>query len=414
MITFSMRREGQFVTHFNRASNQCGTRGQNIYSYICEIEVGPNLDDHGFILDNYKVQGYFDRTYMLPQPAQSCERIAQLAADHFADVLTRNGRDVKRVNVTISGSSFAGLTATWEAERPADVVDITSLDPSWKLPTEPLGDLIVEPVKTPDLGEADVWHRGTRSYYRARLLKKLTLNEALFDPTDDAQNIDYDLAAEQRAIERIKADPSMKMFGLSLPELQERIAFWEEHHAVTFMPIPKLVEVDFGEIEKRVVNDLVPVVPEEQPDKPEQLLCDRCHKPVELDGGEYAREAGKKPGREDYRHIGSRLFSCGDFKNRATVNGQDYVIKTQPEPPPTILCDFCKKPVQADDGHLNYDGTHDWTHVRPDLQSGLFAYGCRTHPNFATVNGSVLVEKSFSQSAQEPSTERTYQKGKAS
>jgi len=35
------------------------------------------------------------------------------------------------------------------------------------------------------LGEADVWHEGTKSFYRAKLLKRLTPEEALFDPTDD-------------------------------------------------------------------------------------------------------------------------------------------------------------------------------------------------------------------------------------
>lgn len=34
------------------------------------------------------------------------------------------------------------------------------------------------------LGTADVWHQGSRSFYRAKLLKKLTITEASFDPTD--------------------------------------------------------------------------------------------------------------------------------------------------------------------------------------------------------------------------------------
>ena len=38
---------------------------------------------------------------------------------------------------------------------------------------------------SPELGTADVWHEGSRSYYRARLLKKLTLVEANFDPTEE-------------------------------------------------------------------------------------------------------------------------------------------------------------------------------------------------------------------------------------
>src|SRR6266403_3509564 len=38
----------------------------------------------------------------------------------------------------------------------------------------------------PDLGEADVWHNGSESFYRARLLKKLTREEALVDPTGES------------------------------------------------------------------------------------------------------------------------------------------------------------------------------------------------------------------------------------
>ena len=42
--------------------------------------------------------------------------------------------------------------------------------------------VIPKPVGLEDLGTADVWHEGTKSYYRAKLLKKLTPEEVNFDP----------------------------------------------------------------------------------------------------------------------------------------------------------------------------------------------------------------------------------------
>jgi 6-pyruvoyl-tetrahydropterin synthase len=116
MLTFTMNREGSFVANFSHATNQCGTKGQHIYRYIVEIEVGESLDDHGFILDKYRVQEYFDREYARAEIALSCERIAQYAATTFLNILRNRGRVVHRVSVTIFGSEFAGLTATWTNE----------------------------------------------------------------------------------------------------------------------------------------------------------------------------------------------------------------------------------------------------------------------------------------------------------
>lgn len=42
-------------------------------------------------------------------------------------------------------------------------------------------------VAVDDMGYADVWHQGTRSYYYAKLLRKLTPEEAEFDPTECSQ-----------------------------------------------------------------------------------------------------------------------------------------------------------------------------------------------------------------------------------
>jgi hypothetical protein len=45
--------------------------------------------------------------------------------------------------------------------------------------------MIREMINAPgELGIADVWHEGSKSYYRAKLFKKLTPEEAEFDPTE--------------------------------------------------------------------------------------------------------------------------------------------------------------------------------------------------------------------------------------
>jgi hypothetical protein len=179
LITFKMRRRGEFIANFTTTKNQCGSGGQQLYRYVCEIEVGESLDDHGFILDNYRVQGYFDREYAKPQIARSCERIADIAVGDFRTMLEEQGREIHRVSVTISGSDVAGLTATWKRGAQKDEAD---------------------------LGIADVWHNGTKSYYRAKLLKKLTTAEALFDPTEEpVEIVKIDLGAiENRVLSNIK------------------------------------------------------------------------------------------------------------------------------------------------------------------------------------------------------------------
>lgn len=178
MITFKMRRRGEFIVNFTTTKNQCGSGGQKLYRYVCEIEVGEALDDHGFILDNYKVQEYFDREYGNATTAYSCERIAQIATMTFLNMLRNRQREVHRISVTIFGSEQAGLTATWRKEV--------------KAAQEELG-----------LGTADMWHNGTKSYYRAKLLKKLTMEEALFDPTEEPiEVVKIDLSkVEKRVIQ---------------------------------------------------------------------------------------------------------------------------------------------------------------------------------------------------------------------
>ena len=53
-----------------------------------------------------------------------------------------------------------------------------------------------------NLGIAAVWHQGSRSYYRAQLLKKLTPEEAELDPTEENQTVWK--TTDDKTIRRIK------------------------------------------------------------------------------------------------------------------------------------------------------------------------------------------------------------------
>lgn len=118
-LAFHMQRKGRFIVNFETTLNQCGKERQRIYSYNCEIEVGDDLDSHGFIIDNHEIDAYFKRQYAEPQPARSCERIAAIAATDIAGMLQQRGREVRRVRVTIYGAPAAGLTAEWRDDPPA-------------------------------------------------------------------------------------------------------------------------------------------------------------------------------------------------------------------------------------------------------------------------------------------------------
>lgn len=300
MITFTMRREGQFVTNFSTSNNQCGKAGQQIYRYVCEIEVGEQLDKHGFILDNYKVQEYFDAEYRSAVSARSCEQIALRAAEDFQFMLASDGRTVHRVSVTIYGSEFAGLTAVWTAPaaQKTDARDVNA-------------------------------------------------------PPIDVQ---FDYAEAEQRVQRMKSDPGTTLFGMSLSEIRKRIDFWDEAHAP--VTITKSVQ-------------------------PEQVLCDYCKQPIELDGGDYNRGHSEQAGREDYRHVGTKRYSCdlddGRPSRAATVNGEHFVVKNKPVPAQPV-CDHCGEPVQLDD-KVGIKGRLAWSHI-----DGY--YTCLTSPyKFAAVKG---------------------------
>jgi hypothetical protein len=130
-MKLTIRRSGTFaVTWSGSNASQCGALGTQVLTYAVVI-VGheQHLTPEGFIIDNNDIHQYFVRTYQNVGDFESCERIAARACRDFRQMFGKGAlADVKvsRIEVTISGSPTAGLTAEWEApaERAASKVRV--------------------------------------------------------------------------------------------------------------------------------------------------------------------------------------------------------------------------------------------------------------------------------------------------
>jgi hypothetical protein len=72
-------------------------RGQFRYQVDIDYTFGA-LDSNNFLLDNTDFQRYFQT---LPPVSVSCERLAEMSADHFLSDLADRAENVKRVSVRI-------------------------------------------------------------------------------------------------------------------------------------------------------------------------------------------------------------------------------------------------------------------------------------------------------------------------
>lgn len=128
-----LKRKGTFHAHWNSTHRMCGVptksySGRELlsyqYSYECLIEAGTKLDSNGFIIDQLKVDEYFNTKYEKVGPAKSCEIIAQHAVKDIADMLKDNGmKEVYRIAVTVAFNELASMTCEWvkpEAKKNVD------------------------------------------------------------------------------------------------------------------------------------------------------------------------------------------------------------------------------------------------------------------------------------------------------
>lgn len=116
-MKLTLDKSGAFQTWFisGDEDRKCGLPDTSTFNYSVKIEgTDARLSAEGFLVENSRIQQYFDKTYKKVQPVKSCERIACDAARALGEMIRREGRDVVSVTVTISGTPGANLTAIWK------------------------------------------------------------------------------------------------------------------------------------------------------------------------------------------------------------------------------------------------------------------------------------------------------------
>jgi hypothetical protein len=113
----TVRRRGAFSI---RASGdrtiQCGNVGTNVFQYEVYAEGdASHLDSRGFLVDNNDIQAYFDEKYLMVDAVPSCEQMADAAVLDLATLIQVLGRKLYLLEVFISGSSQAQISARWQS-----------------------------------------------------------------------------------------------------------------------------------------------------------------------------------------------------------------------------------------------------------------------------------------------------------
>jgi len=115
-MNVSLSKTGKFEANFDEALPElkCGAPGQWTFDYSVKVDADDShLSPEGFVIENGRIQTYFDNAYAKRQPVRSCELIACHAARAIGKRLVAEKISVKAVSVTISGTPGANLTAQW-------------------------------------------------------------------------------------------------------------------------------------------------------------------------------------------------------------------------------------------------------------------------------------------------------------
>lgn len=102
-------------------AHKCAAMHTKIYRYEVTIEArATRLTPEGYVINNERVQGYFDERWgqLAPEPWQaiSCENLALTSAREIAHRLKQDEIEVTCVRCMIVGSNGAKITATWVPE----------------------------------------------------------------------------------------------------------------------------------------------------------------------------------------------------------------------------------------------------------------------------------------------------------
>jgi hypothetical protein len=118
-MEISLTRAGSF--HADKMvpnGHKCAAMHTKIYRYEVSIQAtAVRLTPEGYVINNERVQGYFDERWgqLAPQPwdAISCENLALTSAREIGTELVAQGIEVICVNCMIEGSNGARITAKW-------------------------------------------------------------------------------------------------------------------------------------------------------------------------------------------------------------------------------------------------------------------------------------------------------------
>lgn len=110
-----LEKQGTFTTSFiGSPEYKCGPEATTQFAYQLRIDAtNESLSPEGFIIENGRLQAYFDNAYSRPQPVKSCERIAADACKAIGERLIRERISVQAVRCSIAGTGQTMLTATW-------------------------------------------------------------------------------------------------------------------------------------------------------------------------------------------------------------------------------------------------------------------------------------------------------------
>lgn len=119
-MKLSLEKSGSFQSNFQTGSieGKCGLPMSNSYEYFVRVNgTDKRLSPEGFIIENSRIQSYFDNTYALVTEFRSCELIASKAAKAIGEKLVSEKISVESVEVTISGTPGAKLSAAWQKSK---------------------------------------------------------------------------------------------------------------------------------------------------------------------------------------------------------------------------------------------------------------------------------------------------------
>src|SRR5215831_3359298 len=101
-MKMELKKEGNFVAQFDGdCERKCDLSRIMAYHYCVVISATDDkLTAEGFIIENSRVQSYFDDVYDQPQPARSCELMARDGSVGLAQLMQHEGISVLAVTTT--------------------------------------------------------------------------------------------------------------------------------------------------------------------------------------------------------------------------------------------------------------------------------------------------------------------------